>query len=411
MGPSLSDPIGVVAPSRRAAAMSRAWMRRVAVTVALSAGFCACAAAEAGAFTLQLVFPDGQPMTYGSACAGVGCMARGDGIESTDDHGEIRLDGRARTIEYRRDGIQVQSAPPASASGIILAVGDRATVVLPHLLASHDPAIDAFESDLVARLNEARAAQGLALAQINPQLSTAADMQATWLTRSGVTFSEPSLFHLGPFETDLAFRHGEASLPGPAAGGEIAEAGGTIEETVYDWLSSPEHRAQVLTSGQLLIGAARVGSFTIVQTHRRCDGCDQDGTGTRVSAPPPPVAAPVTPPPAPAPAPAPAVPTVGSSLPAPAMPSCGRERLTTKRLQSRRGRVRLRISAQCLRPGARYAVLIRQGTSGRMLRTLRIARAGSRTVTLRPARSARRLRITFKRDGRVIVARTMSLRT
>ena len=56
-------------------------------------------------------------------------------------------------------------------------------------------------------------------------------------------------------------------------------------------------------------------------------------------------------------------------------------------------------------------LLIRQGTSGRMLRTVRITRAGTRTLALRPARTANRLRIKLKRDGRVIISRTMSLRT
>ena len=180
----------------------------------------------------------------------------------------------SRTIEYRRDGIILGIAPVGVASGTILAVGDRATVVLPRMLVGSAPAVDAVESDLVARLNEARAAQGLSLAEINPQAldgrrhaGDVADADRRHASRT------PSRFHTGPFESDMAFRHGEVSLPDPASGGEVAEAGGTVEETVGDWMSSPEHRQQILAPGRLLIGAAKVGTFIIVQTHRPCDGC------------------------------------------------------------------------------------------------------------------------------------------
>lgn len=395
----------------RAGMNLRPSMRWMALTLAFAASFGACVAAEANALTLRLVFPDGQPMTYGSACAGVGCLQRDDHVRTTNGRGEIDLPGGARAIEYRRDGVHLGLAPPGHASGSIVAVGDRATIVLPRMLVGSDPTVDATESDLVARLNEARAAQGLELAQINPNLSTAADLQATWLMQTGVSFSEPSRFHVGPFESDLAFRHGEVSLPDPDGGGEIAEAGGTIDETIADWLSSAQHREQILAPGKPLIGAAKVGTFTIVQTHKRCAGCVQAGTGTRASAPAP---APFQPAPAPAP-PAPpvvaAAPTIGSSQVDAPPPSCGREQLATRRLQNHGRQVRLRIGTGCLRPGARYTLLVRQGTSGRVLRTVRISRAGTLTLQLRPSRTTSRLRIKLKRDGRAVVIRTMSLRT
>lgn len=402
----LSDAPDALAPLSGADATCRPWTRRVALTLLLAAGFAAATAVEAGAFTLRLVFPGGEPMTYGSACAGVGCLQRGDRVGTTDERGEIHLPDSPRTIEYRRDGIRLGLAPAGVASGTIVAVGNRATVVLPRILAGTAPAIDEVESDLVARLNEARAARGLSLAQINPRLSTAADMQATWLTQAGITFAEPSLFHIGPFGTDMAFRHGEVSLPDPRAGGEIAEAGGTIDETISDWLSSADHRDQVLAPGKLLIGAARVGTFIIVQTRSHCDGCAQEGTGRRVTVVAPPVL-----PAGGVPPPAGAGPTAGSGRADAPRPACGREQVATRRLQSLRGRVRLRVATRCLRPGARYVLLIRQGTSGKLLRTVRIRRAGTTMLRLRPGRTVNRLRIKLKRDGRVAVARTMSLRT
>ena len=399
-------------PHRGAGTSSRARARRVAAALVLAMGFGAFDAAQAGAFTLRLVLPDGQPMTYGSACLGIGCLQRGDRVQRTDANGDILLSGISRTVEYRRDGILLGLLPAGVASGTIFALGDRATVVLPRILVGTDPAIDPAESDLVARLNEARAARGLALAQINPKLATAADAQATWLTQSGVTIFGD--LHSGPFQSDMAFRKGEVSLPDPATGGEIAEAGGTVEQAVDDWMSSPEHREQILAPGKLLIGAGKVGTFIIVDTHRPCDGCVQSGSGSRLSATPAPAPAPPAPlaPPvavaAGSPAPAP---IGGSSLVAAApQPACGREQLSTRRLQSIGGRVRLRVSTRCLRRGARYVLLVRQGTTGKLLRTVRIARAGTITLALRPARTANRLRIKLKRNGTVVVSRTMSLR-
>ncbi len=397
------------APLRLATGV-RAWLRRAAVALSVAVGFGACAAADAGAFTLTLVFPDGQPMTYGSACAGVGCLGRNDRVDRTDDRGRVFLPDQPRTIEYRRDGIPLGLAPVGFASGTIIAVGSSASVILPRMLIGSQPGVDAVESDLVARLNEVRAAQGLPLAQMNSRLAKSADFQATWLTQSGALL-EPSVFHVGPFGTDLAFRHGEVSLPDPASGGEIAEAGGSIDAAVTDWLSSPEHRQQILAPGQQLIGAARSGSFLIVQTHKPCAGCEQTGTGVRSNAPPPPPPPPVVAQAPPAGA-APAAPTVGSTSAKPEpLPGCGREQLAARRLQNRGGRVRLRIGTRCLRPGARYVLIVREGTAGRVLRTMTIKRAGTATLAVKPARTAKRLRISFKRNGRAIVGRTMTLRS
>jgi hypothetical protein len=367
----------------------------------------ASAAADAGAVTLRLAFPDGQPMTHGSACAGLGCLANGRGA-AVDERGEVDLPDFPRTVEWRREGISLPAAPIGVASGTVFAVGDRASATLPRLLVGSTPVVDATESDLVARLNEARAGQGLPLAQINPRLSSAADMQATWLRTSGATVLQPDRFHVGPFGTDLTFRHGEVSLPDPDSGGEIAEAGATADQTVSDWLSSAEHRRQVLAPGPVLVGIGQAGPFTIVQTHRPCAGCVQAGTGTRLGAPAPPPAAAAAGSASAVPAPAP---TIGSSDATTLLPACGRERLTAQRLQKRHGLVRMRVSAQCLRRGARYVLMVRQNTAGRVLKTLRITRAGTSLLALRAGPSTKTLRMRLKRDGHVVVVRTMALRT
>jgi len=379
----------------------RARASRIALALCVVACLGAGTAATAHALTLRLVFPDGQPMTYGSACVGHGCLSRGDGVDTTDDLGQVYLPDSPRLVEYRRDGVSLNDAPADSAAGRVAAVGDRATVVLPRLLFGSQPAVDAAESDLVARLNEARAAQGLPRMRLNAKLSRAADLQATWLTISGVTLLQPDLFHIGPYQSDMGFRHGEVSLPEPGVGAEVAEAGGTAEEAISDWLASPAHRSIVLEPGELLAGVARVGPFIIVQTHKPCNGCDLGGTEPGVGTQPPPLGAvPVAPPPT----------ASAAATPTPGLPACGREQLTTRRLKGRRPRVRLRVGVHCLRPGARYVLLVRQGTSGRILKTVPIARAGTTTLRLRPARSARRLRVRLKRDGRAIAGRTVSLR-
>jgi hypothetical protein len=381
------------------------WRRARLVVLAAAAAFAIAPSTDAQAFKLKLVFPDGRPMTYGSACAGHGCLAHQRDVDQVDANGEVELPNWPRTIEYQRDGVSLDQLPAGTASGTITVDGSHATVVLPRLLAGTAPEIDAVESDLAARLNEARAAQGLPLAELNPQLSAAADLQAQWLTSSGVTVVEPDLFHVGPFDTTMSFRHGEVSLPDPDSGGEVAEGGGTVDDAITDWLGSAEHREQVLAPGPMLIGVGRSGAFLVVETHAPCAGCPDAGPGSRASALAP-VAAPA---PAAPPPPAPA-PTSGSSATVRPVPSCGREQLAFRRLANRHGRMRLRVQTSCLRHGGRYVLTIRQGTAGRVIKASKITRAGTMTLKLRPARTVHRLRLKLKRDGHVIVARTMSLR-
>lgn len=351
-------------------------------------------------------------MTYGSACAGLGCLQSNSGVVTTDDNGQAVVSvGPGQTIEYRRDGIALGQAPVGVASGALLAVGSAATVTLPHLLLGSAPAVDPVESDLVARLNQARAAQGLPLDQLNSRLSASADLQAAYLYQSGISYIQPDLFHIGPFQTTMEFRHGEVSLPDPGSGAEVVEGGGTVDETISDWMASPPHREVIFAPGAQLIGVGRVGAFTVVDTHPLCAGCDEDGPGARLGTAP-------TGPTAPAPAPPPpAATTSGSSVvdgpvPARPVPSCGREQLATQRLRATRDKlVRLKIGMHCLREGAGYLLIVRQGETGRILSTRRITRARTVTLSLRPARTATQLRVKLERDSRVTVAaRTISLR-
>lgn len=387
------------------------WLGRVAFALALAVTLLGLAVHDASAFTLKIVFPDGQPMTHGSACAGAGCLDRGAGTFETDDSGEIELPGQPQNVEYRRDGIMLSQAPPATASKSLSVVGERGTAVMQHLLVPGDPQVDVVESDLIARINEVRAAEGLVLSQLNHRLSASADLQAAWLVRSAMTWDQLNLMHVGQYESTLGFRRAEVSFPGPTQGGEVAAVGATAAQALEDWLESPQHRATLLAPGAQLIGAGRAGGVVVVQIHPLCAGCELAGTGVRSST--------VTAPPTLAPVPAGGTQvaagaagatgvTTGSGVAA--APACGRERLTVRRLADRRQRVRVRVGVQCLKPGRSYALLVRQNATGRVLATRRISRAGGVMLRLRPTRRAHVLRVKLKRDRRAIAARLLSLR-
>src|ERR1044072_7360262 len=200
-----APPRGPVAATRRRRLRSRS------AVIALSVATCFGAAADADAFTLTLAFPDGQPMTDGSARARLGCLDRNDRVDTTDERARVFLPDAPRTIEWRRDGIELGTLALGTASGRLLAVGNEATVTLPHMLVGSAPATDAVGPARVARHSEARAGQGLPLAQLNPKLSVAADYQATWLATSGVTLLQPGRFPPGPVGSGVG-------LP-PGAGG------------------------------------------------------------------------------------------------------------------------------------------------------------------------------------------------
>lgn len=353
--------------------------------------------------TLKLAFPDGQAMTHGSACRGAGCLQQGADIEAADAAGVVVVpDGSDRTIEYRRDGIDLAQAPAGDASGQVQPAGTRATVVLPHLLSGTDPVVDAAESDVVARINAERSARGLPPAELSMRLSTAADYQATWLSGNAAGVLLPILSHIGPFGSTLPFRLGEVSFPQPTTGAEIASVGATPAEALTSWLASTLHRELVLAPGALILGVGRVGSVIIVETHPPCSGCSDSApvnSGSGAAVPPRPAGAGGS-------GGAPAAPR-----PASAVPSCGVERLGVRRLRDRHKRMRLRVDVRCLRRGVRYSLSVIQRPSMASLTTRKIKGAGTIPLSLRPARTTRTLRIKLKRAGRAVAVRSVNRRT
>jgi hypothetical protein len=98
----------------------------------------------------------------------------------------------------------------------------------------------------------------------------------------------------------------------------------------------------------------------------------------------------------------------GSSGSGGASSSCRAERLTVRRLRALHGRLRLRVGVQCLRSGATYRLSVLQRPSRSILRTRRVRAAGAMTLSLRPSRTTRSLRIKLKRNGRAVAERSVS---
>ena len=401
------------ARGRRAVGQRGGWtpMQRMTLMVCSAITFVLSVCTEAPATTLKLVFADGQPMTYGSACSGEGCLQRDAGVEITDAAGEVALvDAPDRTVEYRRDGVAWWEAPLGAAAGRVWATGDRTTVVLPRMLLAGAPAVDAAESDVVARINAERAARALPLAALNTRLSMAADFQATWLTINAVGLVLPVLSHIGPFGSTLPFRLAEVSFPEPGGGAEVAAAGLTAADALSNWLASGPHADHLLAPGPLLIGVAKIGSLIVVTLHPPCAGCEQEppvGSSAGVLGPGGPAA--------------PGGSATPGMLGSPgtsalsgsgdrADSSCGDERLRVRRLRTRGGRLRLRVTVRCPRPGARYTLSVIQRPSRTLLTRRKMNATRAITLALRPARSTRTLRIKLKRSGRVVAAQTVNRR-
>jgi hypothetical protein len=280
------------------------------------------------------------------------------------------------------------------------------------------PDVDAAESDLVAQINSARAAQGLAPAVLDVRLSRAADLQATWLASGVIGLALPALSHLGPFGTTPAFRLGEVSFPEPATGGEIASGGATPAEAMTMWLASAPHRDQLLAPVAPLIGVGEAGSVIIVDLHAPCGGCQALSPGAGA-------------PGALSPAGVPAATSAGVKAGAPTGPSapnhgssssasspssssssssCRVEQMRVQHLRTLHGRLRLSVGVQCLRPGARYTLSVLQRPSRSLLATRRVRGAGTLLLALRPSRTTRSLRVKLKRNGRAVLARSVSRR-
>jgi uncharacterized protein YkwD len=110
------------------------------------------------------------------------------------------------------------SAVPADTSGNV-----REQAILP------------IEQNVVALTNSQRARHGLGPLQIDEQLMESARRHAAWMARRGV------------------LQHTTASVAENIAMGQSSS-----HEAVHDWMNSPGHRANILSSGHGRIG---VGAY------------------------------------------------------------------------------------------------------------------------------------------------------
>lgn len=110
-----------------------------------------------------------------------------------------------------------------------------------------------YQADVVTATNAARTSRGLRPLTVTSCLSSLATRWAGHLAATD-TFSHQSL---GPFLTNCHAM---------SAGENIAKGNVTASDVVTMWLNSPEHRANLLSSGytHVAIGAARSGSDWVV---------------------------------------------------------------------------------------------------------------------------------------------------
>ena len=110
------------------------------------------------------------------------------------------------------------------------------------------------ELALLNAMNEARSARGLAALRIDPRLERAARRHSRAMLRTD------RLAH-GPFATRIH----RAGVRARRVGENLAWGVGPVAEAhaiVNMWLSSPEHRANLLRTGYRTVGVGiRVGSF------------------------------------------------------------------------------------------------------------------------------------------------------
>jgi uncharacterized protein YkwD len=119
--------------------------------------------------------------------------------------------------------------------------------------ASADAALNGFERDVIAGINDARSAQGLAPLRVDRALSRAADAHSRDMLRADF-FDHPSSDGT-PFERRVR-RFADGGMVGETLASLRRRHGGAAT-VVQLWLESPPHRAIVLEPRFRRIGVAR----------------------------------------------------------------------------------------------------------------------------------------------------------
>lgn len=282
----------------------------------------------------------------------------------------------------------------------LLAVAGVLLALLPCTPAvATEPAVDAVERDLLARIDGLRA--GHTPLQSHPQLAAAAHAQAAWLVGLSPDAVSGLTAHTGHCGGPgcPAQRAAQAGWPDPGTVlAEVIQLGGRSHApspqvanaaAISAWQASPLHREQLHAAGWVYAGVAVAGDMTVVIFGRACTvALCLPGTGHGALLPP-------------LLGQAPAGATNGGAAAGsrtgaspPQAGRCAPSGLVRVLARGER-RVRVELRMTCRRPGMRYRMRVRDGRRKRTA-TLRRSRA---VFTVPASRRARWLRVTVA-EGR-----------
>ncbi|MBA2629947.1 MAG: hypothetical protein H0U84_02850, partial [Thermoleophilaceae bacterium] len=251
----------------------RPHLRRTAAALAL-----ACAAATAVAspalaapLSVQVVNSRGTPQA---------ALLTGGG--TTDGHGRAVID----VAPGESVGVTRGAEAPEGAAGISYSVPNpvpagTVTVTLPALPGVVSPGIDGDERWLFDRVNQERAARGLAALGLSSTLSRASDAYAHHLHRTGA-FSHTALATPGVRATDQGW-----PVPGGAAVGETLALSPNRELTLDGWKGSPGHWTLLMMAGLDSAGVARAGNTWVMMPAQCAVAAERCGLGEDPASVPP----------------------------------------------------------------------------------------------------------------------------
>jgi uncharacterized protein YkwD len=181
------------------------------------------------------------------------------GTRSTNGHGRVLLDvAPGEQISATRGG-----AAPEGADGVPYTVpspvpGGPVRITLPALPDAVTPAHDATEAWMLARVNNERAALGLAALRQSGPLNRAADVYARHLLATG-QFSHYALYDPWVRGVDQGW-----PFPGGAGIGEVLALAPSKESALSAWKGSSGHWTLLMGAGANVTGVARAGNLWVM---------------------------------------------------------------------------------------------------------------------------------------------------
>lgn len=122
---------------------------------------------------------------------------------------------------------------------------------------SDGDSLDAFATEMLAAVNQERAAEGLAALSWDDRLAQAAADHAQDMIDNDF-FS-----HTGSDGSDVGQRVTRVGYQWSWVGENIARGQTSINQVMTDWMNSPGHRANILHESFTQIGAVRVGNHWV----------------------------------------------------------------------------------------------------------------------------------------------------